>query len=280
MSFLVSVVNTVCNRVCDFLFAPFRSLHPLVPLAVFSFLTGVAILVVYRFTSDQAAIRRAKDRMQAHVLAVRLFQDQLGVVLRSYGRILSATLGYLRLSLIPVLVMLGPLALLLVQLDPRFAYRPPRVGEPLLLHIRVARPEMVKDVALGLPVGVALAAPLLRDALEMEVVAQLEPREPGVWAVDVFLADGEYAKQLVISDKASSPLEKISLARVGPAFFGRILHPVEEPLPADAPVVSLALNYPERQLMLGRFELNWIAVFFVFSLVAGLVMKRPLRAEF
>src|SRR5712692_10137961 len=140
MSFLVSVINGLSNRACDLLLWPFVDLHPLIPLAVFSFFTGVMMLVAYRFTSNQAAIRRAKDKMQAHVLAVRLFQDQLGVVLRSYGRILGATLGYLRLSLVPLLVMFMPLALLLVQLDARFAYRPLRAGEQVLLRVQVAQP--------------------------------------------------------------------------------------------------------------------------------------------
>jgi len=276
MSFLVSVINTAANRTCDLLFRPFAGLHPLIPLAVFSFFTGVVMLVAYRFTSNQPAIRRAKDRMQAHVLAVRLFQDQLGVVLHSYGRILGATLGYLRLSLVPLLVMFVPLALLLVQLDARFAYRPPRVGEPLLLRVQVARPELVEGVSFGLPDSVALTAPLLRDAVEKEVIARIESRAPGVWTIGVDLAGSRYTKQMIVSDH----LENISTARVGPGFVDRLLHPVEDPLPAAAPIVAIALDYPERRITLGRFGLNWIVVFFVLSLVAGLVMKRPLRAEF
>lgn len=276
MSFLVSVINSVSNGVCDLIFRPFRGVHPLIPLAVFSFFTGVVMLIAYRFTSNQAAIRRAKDLMQAHVLAVRLFQDQLGVVLRSYGRILGATLGYLRLSLAPLLVMLAPLALLLVQLDARFAYRPPRAGEPLLLRVQVAEPDLVDGVSLGLPESVALTAPLLRAAAEKEVVARIESRAPGVWTIGVDLAGSRYTKQMIVSDR----LENISTARVGPGLLDRLLHPVEDPLPAAAPIVSIALDYPERRITLGRFGLNWIVVFFILSLVAGLAMKRPLRAEF
>ena len=276
MSFLVSVINSVSNYACNVMFRPFRGGHPLIPLGVFAFLTGVLMLVVYRFTSNQKAIRRAKDLMQAHVLAVRLFQDQLGVVLRAYGRILWATLGYLRLSLVPLLVMFVPLALLLVQLDARFAYRPPQAGEPLLLRVKVAQPELVDGVSLGLPDGVALTAPLLRDIVEKEVIARLEPHAPGIWTIEVNLAGGQYAKQMIVGDR----LENISTTRVGPGIVERLLHPVEDPLPAAAPVVGIELAYPERRITLGRFDLNWIVVFLVLSLAAGLAMKRPLRAEF
>jgi hypothetical protein len=276
MPFPVSVINSLSNGACDLLFRPFRGVHPLIPLAVFSFFTGVVMLVVYRFTSDQKAIRRAKDRMQAHVLAVRLYQDQLGVVLRSYGRILGATLGYLRLSLVPLLVMFVPLALLLVQLDARFAYRPPRAGEALLLHVQVAQPELLDGVTLGLPKSVALTAPLLRDAVAKEVVARIEPHETGIWTIRLKLAGRDYSKQLIVGDR----LENISTARVGPGLLDRLLHPVEDPLPPAAPIVAIALDYPERRITLGHIELNWIVVFFILSLIAGLAMKRPLRAEF
>jgi hypothetical protein len=134
----------------------------------------------------------------------------------------------------------------------------------------------VERVSLGLPEGVALTAPLLCDTVEKEVVARIASRAPGVWTIDVNLAGGQYTKQLIVSDR----LENISTARVGPGLIDRLLHPVEDPLPPAAPVVSIALDYPERRITVGRFGLNWIVAFFVMSLVAGFAMKRPLRAEF
>ena len=44
---------------------------------------GLLMVIVFRYTSDQKAIGRAKDRLKAHLLAVRLFQDQLPVVMRA-----------------------------------------------------------------------------------------------------------------------------------------------------------------------------------------------------
>jgi hypothetical protein len=276
MALLISLINGFSNRACDLLVLPFRDVNPLAALTVFAFLTGVVMLLVYKFTSNQKAIRRAKDLMQAHVLAVRLFQDQLGVVLRAYGRILNATLGYLRHSLLPLAIMFLPLALLLVQLDARFAYRAARVGEPLLLTIRVAQAGDIESVTLELPAELALTAPLLRDAQNREVVARIEPEKVGHWTVGVKIAGGVYAKQLIVGDG----LENLSLERAGPGLLDRILHPVEDPLPAAAPVESIAVNYPERRMTLGRFDVNWIVAFFILSLVAGFAMKRPLRAEF
>ena len=42
-----------------------------------SIVIGFLMVIVFRYTSDQKAIGRAKDQLKAHLLAVRLFQDQL-----------------------------------------------------------------------------------------------------------------------------------------------------------------------------------------------------------
>ena len=52
-----------------------------------SIVIGLLMVVVFGYTSDQKAIHVAKDHLKAHLLALRLFQDQIGVVIRSYGRI-------------------------------------------------------------------------------------------------------------------------------------------------------------------------------------------------
>src|SRR2546422_8579963 len=77
------------NHLFDILVWPFRSLHPFYSLTVFSLLTTVFTLIVFRYASDQPAMRRVKDRLQAHVLEVRLFPDQLPVVLWAYSRLLA-----------------------------------------------------------------------------------------------------------------------------------------------------------------------------------------------
>ena len=74
---------------------------PTVFVVLLSFVIGLLMVVVFRYTSDQKAIRIAKDHLKAHLLAVRLFQNQLPVVLSSYGRILLSTGRYLRLSFVP-----------------------------------------------------------------------------------------------------------------------------------------------------------------------------------
>ena len=53
---------------------------PLLLVLAISIVIGFLMVIVFRYTSDQKAIGRAKDQLKAHLLAVRLYQDQLPVV--------------------------------------------------------------------------------------------------------------------------------------------------------------------------------------------------------
>ena len=60
-----------------------------------SLVVGLLMVVLFGYTSDQKAIGIAKDQLKAHLLAVRLYRDQIPVVMGSYGKILRGTGRYL-----------------------------------------------------------------------------------------------------------------------------------------------------------------------------------------
>src|SRR5467141_3459100 len=108
---------------------------PAVLVVSLSVATGLLMVVVFRYTSDQKAIRIAKDHLKAHLLAVRLFQNQLPVVLSSYGRILLSTGRYLRLAFRPLLFVILPLTFLIVQLDRYLGWTPVGTGQAFLIKV-------------------------------------------------------------------------------------------------------------------------------------------------
>ena len=61
-------VNWVIGGAWDLVLQPFRLGHPLWPLGLFAILTGIAMLIVFRYISDQRGIKRAQDRIKAHLV--------------------------------------------------------------------------------------------------------------------------------------------------------------------------------------------------------------------
>ena len=80
---------------------------PLMIVVVLSVVIGLLMIVLFGYTSDQKAIGIAKDQLKAHLLAVRIYRDQLHVVMGSYGKVLRGTGRYLKLAFKPLLYVLG-----------------------------------------------------------------------------------------------------------------------------------------------------------------------------
>src|SRR5205085_10252611 len=99
--------------------------------------TGVLLLVAYKYTSNQRAIKRARAGIKANLLALKLFKDSPLVAMRAQGAILGGAARLLVLSIVPMLVMAVPVILVLAQLSLWYQARPLDVGEEALLTVRL-----------------------------------------------------------------------------------------------------------------------------------------------
>ncbi len=244
-------------------------------LTVVSFLTGLAAVLVFGYVSNQENLRRIKNRIQAHLLELRLFPDQLGVVLKAYGRVLRWTLAYLTYNLKPLAILMLPLVIIMVQLDLRLGSRPFQAHESFILTAKLADPGALDSSSLQLPKGLTLTAPPVNITALQEVDWRIRADEYGVFAPSVVVAGKSFAKQVVVS-KQITPLA----AARGPAgIMEWFMNPVESPLPRGGPLRSLEVNYAPRSIDLGYFNTNWMIVFLAVSLVSGLILKFALGIE-
>jgi len=220
-------------------------------------------------------MRRIKNRIQAHLLEVRLFPDQLGIVSRAYGRILRWTAIYFAHSLKPLAILLIPLMVLMVQLNLRFSRIPLRSHESFILKAKLVDPGALDSNSLRLPKGLTLTAPPVHVPALNEVNWRIRADEYGVFLPAIVVAGQAFAKRVVVSKEiTATPVER---ARGSLAEW--FLNPVEPPLPRGGTLQSLEVNYAPRSIDLGSFATNWLIFFLVVSLVSGLILKFALGIE-
>jgi len=266
---------TLVNQLFDLIFFPFRSLNPMVGLTVVSFLTGILMVLVFRTTSNQAGIKQVKERIKAHLLAIRLFQDQLDVVLRTHARILGSTLNYMGFSLRPLAVMFLPIVLIMVQLELRLGQHAAQPEESFLVAATFAEADGLEQASLRLPPGLALTAPPLRIFERKEITWRVEASEAGDFTLGVVVGEQAFAKTVTVGDSAA----RLSRKRIRAGLVNQFLYPGEPPLPKEAPVESIEIKYRPRSIDSGLFESHWLIPFFGLSLIAGLALKGVLRTE-
>ena len=253
----------------------FVELAPLLWVAAISFVAGILMLVVFRYTSDQKKIRLAKDQVQAQLLAVRLFQDQLPAVLRAYGRLLRGTGRYVALMLKPTLVLLLVFAPMIILLEPYFGWDGLQPKQDFLLKVRPMDPSTIEAMSLELPSGMRSSAPPVHIASDQQVVWRLNAEAEGVYPVSVVANGATVSKAVVVS----RGLPRISATSMRGHVWQRWLEPGAAALPDNSPVASIAVGYAARELNVWLFQGNWIIVFFVISIFSALLFKKALRVE-
>ena len=125
----MSILNRLFGGVLEALLWPFQRLPPAVGLAFVALITAVAVLLVYRRTSDQAGISSVRRKIVASLLEMRLFRDDLVVVFRAQGRVVKDSIRYFRYSLVPLAWILLPLVVLFIHLERVYGYDPLAPGE-------------------------------------------------------------------------------------------------------------------------------------------------------
>ncbi len=243
--------------------------NPLWLVLAISVAVGLVMVFVFRFVSNQKAIRRAKDRLKANLLAVRLFQDQLPVVLRAYGRILAGTGSYLRLAFTPLLTVFLPILFLMVQLDRYFGWEPAQPSQQFLVEAHVRTPQALEQAKLLLPSGLQQSAPAVHVPDENTVVWRVLAQHAGKYDIHVETADDAVAKEVVVS----TGLARLSPVRLRGDLLERIFSSGEVAIPDSSPIQSISVNYPERNIRMAGIDWNWIVLFFVVSLAAGFFFK-------
>jgi uncharacterized membrane protein (DUF106 family) len=256
-------------------FKLFLFTNPLAIVVALSIVIGLLMIVLFGYTSNQKAIKIAKDQLKAHLLAVRLFQDQLHVVVGSYGRILRGTGRYLKLAFMPLLYVIIPITVLIVQLDRYLGSTGVQVDAPFLLTAQVSNSDVLNDVSLDLPPEVTMAAPAVHVPAEREVVWRLAASKEGAYEIQVIAAGQRVTKTVHVS----SELARVSPVRLRGHFWERMLSSAESAIPENSPIESVAVDYPERNIEIFGYKMNWIWLFFIFSMVAGFIFKELLGIQ-
>ncbi len=272
------IFNSIFGKIFEFIFIPFRNLSPWIGMILISLLTGLLMLVIFRYTSNQEGIKRVKNKIKAHLLEIRLFKDSLALSLKAQGNILRSNIRYIGYSGKPMLVMIIPLILILIQLNFWFAYQSLRPGEVTILKVKLQEGQNILDLDLKVepPPSLAIETPPLRIEEQQEINWRLRAREKGLHSLTFEINGQSFTKKIAVAQK---PLTRISPLKVQRNFFDQLFNPGEAPLSKDIPVKSIEVKYPPKNMNLFGWHIHWIIVYFALSIIFGFALKGVFKVE-
>ncbi len=269
-------VNVLINTLAKVLLAPIAVLPGWLSNTIISAVIGVALLTIFKYTSNQRAIGRVRDDIKAHMLALKLFKDSIAVTLQAQGRVFRGALLLLIHSVRPMLVMIVPVSLLLAQMGLWYQSRPLLPGEETVVTMKLdgnvetpwptvsIEPTSATEVTIG-PVRVFS---------KREMCWEIRACENGYHRI-IFRVDKEQlGKELAIGDG----FMRVSAKRPAWHWSDILLHPLEKPFGPDSVVQSISISYPDRSSRTSGTDW-WLIYFFVASLVFALIFKPFLKVR-
>jgi len=270
--------NSAFGRIFEVIFLPFRNLSPWFGMIFISLLTGLLMLFIFRRTSNQAGIRKAKNKIKAHLLELRLYKDSMNVSWRAYGQILRANLKYISHSIKPMLVMIIPILLILIQLNLWFGSRSLKIGQEAVLKIRLeqGKDPLQKEIVIEPPDGISVETPALRVEDAREIDWRLRALGKGVHTIALRSENQSFSKQVAVEQNR---LTKISAVKPGSSLLDQMFNPGERPLPKNLGIQSVELVYPSPGMNLFGWHIHWLIVFFALSIIFGFGLKGFFKVE-
>jgi hypothetical protein len=181
---------------------------------------------------------------------------------------------YLRLAFMPLLYVIIPITLLMVQLDRYLGSMPAQTSQPFLISVKTS-PDVLNDVKLQLPDGLATSALPVHIPADGQVVWRVVAAKNGTYNVDIEAGGQSFSKQVVVSPD----VERLSAVRLRDHLLDRWLSSGESKLPENGPIESIDVSYAPRDINFAWIDWNWIVLFFVLSMIAGFAFKEILGIE-
>jgi hypothetical protein len=201
-----------------------------------SVIYGVIAVLVFRGFTDQRAIRRAVNRILAHVMELGLFLDSPELVLRAQRDLLRENLHFLGLVMLPSIF----LALLFAPVYAIYSHAALPVGEASVVTIQMRNAPM-PPVQLEPPEGIVVETPGVRILRDRQISWRVRPVRPN---------SGDF--KFHIDNRIVSA--------------STFLH--------DPAIRSIEIRYPQATLLGFSWLLWFIAISSISALAFGLCWKR------
>ncbi|MCD6454501.1 MAG: hypothetical protein J7L62_04285 [Candidatus Aminicenantes bacterium] len=259
------------TKLTDIILYPFKSLPSFWGILWLSFISAVIVLLVYKWVSSPALIRRAKNRIKADILAIRIYKDQWKVILISFFSAMFNVLKYFLLNLMPITVILPVLFFLFVQMEWRYGVRPLNLQEQVIVKVKT---NGGTDINLHPTQFYKQEVKVRVPALD-EVDFRVRILKKGKWKL-ILEGEGEKFEKEVVVEKRGEVLSPI---RYSYPNLEMLLYPWE-PLIRNPKIKWIRIEYPSTRVSFLGISMHWLIWYLILVVVLVLPVHKKFGIEF
>lgn len=281
----MEAIVILINRFFDLLWAPFSKTPCYIDFIIISAISALIFLVIFKKTSNQDMIRHYKRIIMAHILEIRLYKDQPALTIRIIFNILKNNLIYLRYSLIPILIILPFVLIISVQLNNRYGYLPLKKGNSFIIHAEIDK-ALMADISNNLE---KIQCDTSKGVLVETPSMVIESEASIFWRARVIRSEMDQQYCRIILDGTDYTLKKKILTTLSKQRFSPerrkynlqslFIGYVEDFIPEISPLKSVSIGCDRATYSFLFWNMDPIILYFILTLILGLVFKPMLKVN-
>lgn len=274
----MSYLNAGISGFFSLLISPFKSIDPLWSLTFISLLVGILMLLIFRYTSNQRAIQEVKNKISAYIFELRLFKDDLGTVLSAQKNIFKYNMRYMSYALKPMLFMIIPLAIILIQLEGWYGFKALVPNESAVVSLKLSEKgrDVISSISATSAPGVEIESPALRIQSEKEVNWRVLAKETGQSELTFKVNDQTFTRDVIVADKG---LTRVTPSSFKSGLWNFLLNPGGKAIPDNPYVEEIQIGYPLNSVTVYKWGLHWLLILMVLSIAFGFALKGLFKVE-
>lgn len=244
----------------DFLnvvFAPLLNINPLVAVIVLALLISVIIILITKYTTDQALMKRLKEEMKEHQKQAKELKSNPTKAMEMQKKAMDVNMKYMMHSLKPTLITFIPIILIFGWMSANFAYHNIAPDEEFSVSM-VFDADAKGNAMLIAPEGISVEGDAAQNIQNSRATWALKGKE-GTYNLEFSYENRTFYKNVLINS-GSKYAESV----------GKI---------KDDDVKSIQINYRKLTLLPIGFKdwLGWLGVYIWSSIAFTMGLRKVLK---
>ncbi len=279
-------INSFFTSLFDAILTPLEWGGEVFALIFVSGVFGVLALWIFKYISWQKGIGFVKDRIKGHMIAIRIYQDDLAIVGKSVGAVLLRNFQYVGLNFGPFIPLAIPFVFVVAQTVVRYGFDPIPVvtedglagsGNELRVEFKSGQKAECAGLEVVLPDGLEATSPLVRVPSQGLAFQEFVARAPGSYEIELRFPDGRVETKAVV---AGTERDRVMQPARYAGLVDAMLWPAEPRFAEGSPLQKVEFIYPDSDLGWLPGGPGWVFVFFIlFSMLFGFLALKPLGVK-
>ena len=255
--------------------APLESFSPVWGISVIGCITGIIILLVFRYASSPAKIAEAKNRLKGDLLEIWLFNHDVRLVLKTQFRLFLSSIRYIGHTIFPLLILSVPVGGITMLMENWYGARPLALGEDIIVTLKfeAGSNTSLDSIRMKLPAHIEFAAPPVRIPSLAEISWKLNASGSGN-APLICVIDGEKTE---ISFEVSGHIRPVYASMRHASLTHALLSFGSFILPAQSKIESIRLAYPAREIRIFGRNVHWLLLHLIATILFVLLLMKKFR---